>query len=366
MGYLTKKESGIRIQESDSKLYVRRCPGEWERQSAVWLAWPHNEKEWKSKLPEIKEFYVKLINLILQFQDVKLVLHNEELLNEVVELEASVRKPEAKRQCHKIVIPNNDIWIRDYGPFFLQVIASEQSERSNPDRDCFVAKAPRNDKLIANFEFNAWGGKFPPFDFDNQVPKNIALYLGEICESYPIILEGGAIDFNGNGIAVTTEECLLNKNRNPNLDKEQFENILKSVFNLQKIIWLECGLKNDHTDGHVDNVARFINGGKLLINEPVTKELKVIEKIIAKYELEACELPFPDVDRKKMPSASYLNFIFVNEGIIVPIFNSTTDKIAIDTFQKIFPKRKILGLDCSLLIQEGGGLHCISKQESYP
>lgn len=317
----------------------RRYPAEWEKQHTVWLSWPHNEKEWgKKQLPKLKQFYVKLIKTILKFQNVNLILADEGMLDVKMLRATSLRK---------IIIPNNDIWIRDYGPFFVGV------RRGKP--------------LLLDFEFNGWGGKFPPWNLDNNVPKQIALYKGCEIESYPIILEGGAIDLNGDSLAITTEECLLNKNRNKNLNKEQFEKIIQSAFNIDEIIWLKQGLDGDHTDGHVDNVARFIGPNEILITTTKNKKdknyrilqenLECLKKSRHKFDL--IEVPLPDTQN----AASYVNFIFVNEGIIVPTFNCNADKIALDIFKKLFPKRKIVGIDCSLLIQEGGGLHCMTKQE---
>ena len=328
---------------------IRRYPAEWEKQACVWLAWPHNEKEWgKGKLEKLREFYKKLISTILQFQDVNLILADEVMLKEVETIH-KLSLQRTKQQLKKIIIPNNDIWIRDYGPFF-------------------VVRVHHGAPLLLDFEFNAWGGKFPPWDLDNNVSKQITLYTGNYSESYPVVLEGGAIDFNGNSIAVTTEECLLNKNRNPKITKLQMENIIKSVFNLEKIIWLKRGLKGDHTDGHVDNVARFIDTKKILINKPIVKEdnyLLEIKNGLKNYDVHIEEVPLPVIkqNRKRLP-ASYLNFIFVNGGIIVPTFDCETDKMTINIFKKLFPKRKIIGIDCSLLIQEGGGLHCMTKQEA--
>ncbi|OGI20841.1 MAG: hypothetical protein A3B68_09940 [Candidatus Melainabacteria bacterium RIFCSPHIGHO2_02_FULL_34_12] len=363
----------------------RRYPAEWEKQRATWLSWPHNKKEWehrqygksaKGQINRIREFYIKLILTILDFQDVKLILPDEKTLSSIEALRATpLRK---KHKLHKIIIPNNDVWIRDYGPFFMNVIASERSERSNPDRDCFVANAPRNDIFMLDFEFNAWGGKFPPWDLDNKVPKEISKYLGIEIESYPIILEGGGLEFSGDGLILTTEQYLLNKNRNPTLNKNQIETILKSAFNIEEIIWLKRGLEGDHTDGHIDDVARFVGNRKVLIcstkdkkdknhkhlNESI-KYLKSWRHPKKKYKLEVIEILLPDkmnLKDKRLPN-SYVNFIFVNKGVIVPVFNCSTDKEALVIFKKIFPKRKIVGLDCTLLIQEGGGIHCMTKQE---
>ena len=349
---LTKQKKNKSETQQIGELVARRYPAEWEKQRATWLSWPHNKKEWgKRRLGEIKEFYKKLIATILQFQDVNLILANEDLVGE----DNYPRIHNGKGyKLKKIIIPNNDIWIRDYGPFFL---------------------AP---SFLVDFEFNAWGGKFPPWDLDNQVPKSIALYLGQKIESYPIILEGGAIEFSGNGLILTTEQCLLNKNRNSNLNKKEIESILKSVFNIEEVIWLKRGLEGDHTDGHIDDVARFVSQNKIVIcksddtkdknyehlNESI-KYLKSWRHPKKSYKLEIIELPMPDrikFKKKRLPN-SYSNFIFVNGGIIVPTFNCEADKKALAIFKKLFPDRKIVGINCSLLIEEGGGIHCMTKQE---
>ena len=351
---------------------IRRYPSEWEKQKAVWLSWPHNEKEWgRGRLGELEKFYISLISTILRFQDVNLIFPNVETCH-------GMSLQNEKHKLKKIIIPNNDIWIRDYGPFFAEhrsVIArrhkvpTKQPPNVIRDEIASVAMLPRNDVFILDFQFNAWGEKFPPYDLDNNVPKEIATYLGMEIESYPMILEGGALDFNGDGIVLTTEECILNKNRNKNLTKEKAENLIKSAFNINEIIWLKRGLIGDHTDGHIDNVARFIGKDKILIScankdnenyEHLQRSKKLLEE-----RFEVIDIPLPEVKDKKgnnLP-ASYINFIFVNGGIIVPTFKSKTDDGALEIFHKLFPDRIIIGFDCSLLIEEGGGLHCMSKQE---
>lgn len=337
-------------------MIIRRHPAEWEKQSAVWLAWPHNEKEWgKNNLAKVKNFYQKLIPTLLDFENVNLILKDESQLDEVQKF---IPENGKRNKCRKIVIPNNDIWIRDYGPFFLETFSKKTKKTT-----------------VLDFEFNGWGKKFSPWDLDNKVPKEIALYLGEEVESYPLVLEGGALDFSSEGLAITTKECLLNKNRNPNTSMQKMEAILKAAFNLEEIIWLEHGLKNDHTDGHVDNIARFIGPKKVLglrtysikddnfecLFENV-KFLKSWRHPKKGYKLEVVEIPSPEELNGKLPY-SYLNFIFVNGGVIVPTFNSKTDTLALKIFKLLFPDREVAGIDCSLVVEEGGSLHCITKQE---
>ena len=368
---------------------ARRYPAEWEAQRATWLSWPHNEKEWgKNRISGIQKFYIELINKILEFQDVHLIIPNEEFLEETCHGMSLLKKNKLK----KIILPNNDIWIRDYGPFFMDVSRHCEEGRSpdeaislrNTKEDCFGAKAPRNDAyrkpLIIDFEFNAWGEKFPPWDLDNNIPKEIAFYMACAIESYPIIMEGGSLEFSGGGLILTTEQCLLNKNRNPDLSKTDIENILKSVFNIDETIWLKQGLEGDHTDGHIDDVARFVSPRKVLIcksndkkdgnYEHLNESIEYLKKWThpkKRYKLEIIELPMPDrmeIKHERLPN-SYANFIFVNGGVIIPTFNCPADKKALEIFKKVFPDRKIVSIDCSLLIEEGGGLHCMSKQEPF-
>ena len=345
-----------------SRLYshkssTRRYPPEWESQRCIWLSWPHNEKEWgKKRLQKIRDFYIELISKILRFQDVNLIFPNLETLHAT-----SLEIVNSKFNLKKIILPNNDIWIRDYGPFFMETIDGKKKKQ-----------------LILDFEFNAWGGKFPPWNLDNNIPKEIAFYLGAEIESYPIVMEGGSLEFSGGGLILTTEQCLLNKNRNPNLNKTDIENILKSAFNIEEIIWLKRGLEGDHTDGHIDDVARFVGPRKILICKSDDKKdgnydhLQESIEYLKKWKhskngekLEIIELPMPDrmeIKNERLPN-SYANFIFVNGGIIMSMFNCSADKKAMKIFKKVFPKRKIVGIDCSILIEEGGGLHCMTKQE---
>lgn len=336
-------------------------PPEWEKQAATWLSYPHNNKEWgKDRIEKIRNFYTELISNILDFQDVKLVFFDEQCLNQFKN-----SFTEKKYKLHKIIIPNNDIWIRDYGPFFL--IRKTDVGSQNP-------------KLLLDFEFNSWGGKFPPWDLDNNVPKEISQYYGLDIESYPMILEGGSVEFSGDDILLTTEQCLLNENRNSSMNKNLIESILKSAFNIHEVIWLKRGLEGDHTDGHIDDFARFISHNKLIVCKPSDKNdsnynhlcesiefLKSWKHKNKNYRFEIIEVPLPKpmyLEGERLPN-SYANFIFVNEGIILPLFNCEEDSIAIDIFKKSFPDRKIVGIDSTLLIEEGGGLHCMTKQEPY-
>lgn len=333
-----------------------RYPAEWEEQHCTWLSWPFNINEWgESRLNKISKFYLDLIFNILDFQNVKLIFSNEILFNDFVKHGFENQFTNKKFKLYKLIIPCNDIWIRDYGPFFMK---------------------GNHEKLILDFEFNSWGAKFPPWDLDNDVPKKIAQITGDKIESYPLILEGGALEFNGNDLVITTKQCLLNKNRNPYISQETYETILKQAFNIEEIIWIERGLEGDHTDGHIDDFIRFVNEDSIIAckansDDENYNHLNTTIQYLKNWKsqkgksLNIIEIPMPQalyLNNERLPN-SYANFIFVNNGIILPLFNCKEDEKAISIFKNIFPDRTIVGIDSTVLIQEGGGIHCMSKQE---
>jgi agmatine deiminase len=326
-------------------------PPEWHKQKAIWLSYPHNLNEWNDiRLKPIRAFYHELIKLILEFQDINLVFANEDLKNNFPTIQG-------KFKVNPIVIPNNDIWIRDYGPFFVF----------------------NNNKIeMLDFEFNAWGEKFPPWNLDNEVPAQIEKILSYPRSSFDMVLEGGALEFNGDGVILTTKQCLLNSNRNPHLNQNQIEKNLKNVFNIDDVIWLERGLEGDHTDGHIDDFARFYDYNKVFLcasddaTNPNYQHLKDSFEVLSKwkhsnkkYNLEVTLLPMPVImklDGEYLPN-SYANFIFLNGAVIVPTFDCPQDEIALEIFCKALPSHQVIGLNSRLLVEEGGGLHCMSKQE---
>lgn len=336
----------------------RRYPAEWEKQKSIWLSFPHNQESWNSTaligsmsgLEVIQEFYLQLMDLILDYQDINLIFNNHDLF---FQFESELKSYSNKAfQIHSHIIPNNDIWIRDYGPFFMEA-------------------AP-----ILDFGFNAWGEKFSPWDDDNSIPYNISQALNSPLETNSMILEGGSLDFSGDGLVLTTEQCLLNKNRNPHMSKLDIEKVLKDSFGLNQVLWLKRGLEGDHTDGHIDDFARFIDHRKILLastsdqSDPNYSHLEESYKYLSKWnnaELEIIRIPLPEPsyghDGLRLPS-SYTNFIYLNDAIIAPIFDTAQDYEALEILSNCFPQYTIIGIDSSFLIQQGGALHCMSKQES--
>jgi agmatine deiminase len=326
-------------------------PPEWSKQKSIWLSFPHNQNEWlqvetENPLKEIQDFYKELIEKILDYQDVNLLLAHDDLINK------SWLESLSSKKYNLIIhnIPNNDIWIRDYGPFFVK---------------------EENKTKILDFQFNAWGEKFPPWDLDNQVPLKLSQLLSLEREVFDVVLEGGALEFNGTGVIMTTKQCLLNKNRNPNMSQNEIESLLKKSFNIEKVIWLERGLEGDHTDGHIDDFARFVSENKILLCQtedkanPNYQHLRDSKKQLEELGYELDFLPLPqDMHREgEYLPASYANFIFLNDAVVMPIFNCAQDALAKSVFTKSFPSKDVITIDSSLLIQEGGGLHCMTKQE---
>ncbi|MCL2101210.1 MAG: agmatine deiminase family protein [Fibromonadales bacterium] len=290
-----------------------RYPAEWEEQAATWLALPINEENWAPRREKIDVFYSKLIETISRFQPVKIL--------------------------DDLQIPHNDVWIRDYGPFFVEC----------------------NGKLNAvSYEFNSWGEKFPPWDLDNAVPEKIAEKLGVPCAKRNWILEGGAMEFNGDGLCITTAPCLFGEKRNCEKQKNELLKDLQKSLGIKSLKILPDGLEGDHTDGHIDNLARFVAENRVVIAAGFEQSKKEIEVWLAEHyeNAKVDTLPLPPIT-----ASSYMNFIFANGGLIVPIYNCEADSLALEYFKKVFPDREVIGMDCSVPIEEGGSLHCLSKQE---
>lgn len=337
--------------------HVIRYPAEWAPQQATWLAFPHNKQNWSGERGEkIRKFYISLIQLISDFQPVNLLVPSKDYLTE--EERKALSNPSFPVEL--VTMKTDDIWIRDYGPFF-------------------VKKGKRT--LVSETQFNAWGAKFPPWKNDNLIPSRIAEKFGfEICRKSPIIFEGGAIEVNGDGLGITTLDCLVGKNRN---DPKQLSKIVKelcSLFKLKSLLVLPHGLNGDHTDGHIDNVARFVSENRVVIawdsnmksrNAQILTEAKFLIETWLKafygndFTVDTLALP----PQRKLPDgqilpASYMNFIFVNGGLIFPKYKCKNDSVAQKYFESVFPDRIVTGIDCRTVIEEGGSLHCMSKHES--
>jgi agmatine deiminase len=255
--------------------------------------------------------------------------------------------------------PTNDAWCRDHGPAFL----------INPNADI--------KKIIIDWGYNAWGGKYPPFDLDDVIPTKIAEMYNIPVHHPGIVMEGGSVEFNGRGTLLTSTSCLLNPNRNPSKSREQIEEYLEEYYGVENILWLGEGIVGDDTDGHIDDITRFVNEDTVITvveenkaddNYYLLKDnLKELHKMRLENgkQLNIVELPMPSAviyDDQRLP-ASYANFYISNNHVIVPTFNDKNDAIALDTLQQLFTDRKVTGLDSTDIIWGLGSFHCLSQQE---
>ena len=336
-------------------------PPEWHPHAATWFSWPRPEGiSFPDKYHTVPENLARIMREIAPRERVEINVPNGNY-------EHLVRGQLKEHGCPtKNVffhhVKTNESWCRDHGPAFVL--------RRN--------RRGKTEAAIVDWGFNAWGGKYPPYDDDDAVPTRIAEEL-KLPVSYPkIVMEGGAVDFNGAGTVMTTTSCLLNKNRNPHLTKSQIEQYLKDYYGQKHVVWLGEGIAGDDTDGHVDDLARFINPTTIVTaveddprdeNYPILQDnLKRLRKLKDQdgRPFRVIEIPMPGVvehDGQRLP-ATYVNFYFVNGALLVPTFgNKATNRKAIAILQQHLPNHKVIGIDCVELIWGLGAIHCLTQQQ---
>jgi agmatine deiminase len=331
-----------------------RMPAEWEPHEATWLSWPRREGisfpgSFDRVMPTLRALVAALINSEQVCINVCNGAHEAEAMEVLRGLDHS------RITFHRI--PTNEPWCRDHGPIFLT-----------------RNKHPR--LAIVDWDYNAWGGKYPPCDLDEVVPTRVGEIL-DVPVFYPrMILEGGSIDVNGAGALLTSESCLLNKNRNPNLSRKQIEERLRDFLGVREVLWLGDGIEGDDTDGHIDDLARFVSERAVVTvvdqnrdspnYQPLQENLERLRAMkIDMKPLEIFELPMP---RRMMREdvvlpASYANFYIANTCVLLPTFVDPMDEPARETLQKLFPDRKVIGVDCRELIWGLGTFHCLTQQQ---
>lgn len=333
-----------------------RMPAEWEPQAAVWLSWPHNRKTWPRHFWPIPEKFAEIVAAISRFEEVRINVARE------LQPRAWSLITRAKADLAKVEFyhhPTNDAWCRDHGPIF-------------------VKHARTGEVALTDWKYNAWGGKYPPFDRDNTIPPKMAKALKLRRFVVSRVLEGGSIEVNGAGALLTTEACLLNANRNPTLTRAEIEQMLRDNLGVQQIIWLGDGIVGDDTDGHIDDLSRFyaangivtaveknprdVNYAALKINRERLRGLRTP----AGREFRIVELPMPApcfCEGQRLP-ASYANFLVINGAVLMPAFRQPRrDAEAAEVLAGCFPGREIIPIDCRELVWGLGTLHCISQQQ---
>ncbi len=333
-----------------------RMPAEWEPQEAIWLSWPHNINSWPGQFRPIPDAFADIVKQISRFEKVRINC-------------ATHLQERAKRLCTtagadmaQVTFYNhatNDAWCRDHGPIFIRqkttgVIA------------------------LTDWRFNAWGDKYPPYDLDDKIPASIGRKLKLHRFNNEMVLEGGSIDVNGRGLLLTSEQCLLHKNRNPHLSKVHIERNLKAFLGVKTVLWLGEGIVGDDTDGHIDDITRFYKtDGFVTCVETNRRDANY--KLLAanmerlqgfrtpsghKFDIVTIPMPKAIAFQGQRVPASYANFLIINGAVLVPQFRQPKrDALAREIIGGCFPDREIVGIDCYHLIWGLGTLHCISQQQ---
>lgn len=349
-----------------------RMPAEFEPQTCIYMLWPERGDVWHHNAEEACKAFSEVANAIAQFVPVVVGVSSSEYMARAQEL--------LKEGVKIIVLPHDDAWARDVGPTF---VINDRGELRGID-----------------WKFNAWGGitqgAYYPWDTDDKVAQRIIEYANvKRYRTEEFILEGGSIHVDGEGTLLTTKQCLLNPNRNPHLSQEQIETYLREYLNISKIIWLDNGLYNDETDGHIDNIACFARPSEVILSwtdDPNSPNYSICRDAMAvlenstdakgrKLTVHKLHLPQPvyiteeeysgiiksETTRRSTPNeplpASYVNFLICNDGIVMPVFNDPMDKLAIETLQSIFPQKKIVPVYSREIILGGGNIHCITQQQ---
>ena len=331
-------------------------PAEFAKHDAMWLSWPHKEESWPGKIASIYPSYTEFIKMVALTEKVCINVVDEKMKNSAIKMLhlAGANMGQVQFFMH----PTNDAWCRDHGPSFL-------------------INKNTNSKAIIDWNINAWGGKYPPYDLDDVIPTKIAQALQLPVFNPGIIMEGGSVDFNGVGAVLTSKCCLLNPNRNPHLNQEQIEQYLMDYYGVDQVLWVSEGLVGDDTDGHIDDTVRFVNEDTVVtvVEENVLsenydllqqnlKELKAMRLLNGKA-LNVIELPMPAdvIYEGQMLPASYANFYISNGHVIVPTYKCAQDDKAMQIIQSCFTDREVVGIDSTDIIWGLGSFHCLSQQE---
>ncbi len=337
-------------------------PAEWEPHEATWLSWPHKEASWPGAFESVPAIFVQITNHLTKSELVRINVADEDFAERVRKLlkQGGVNLDRVRFHLN----PTNDAWCRDHGPIYVV---------RNRDSNGAVVR----ERAINDWGYNAWGNKYPPYDLDDVVPTRIAAEMGEVLFQPNIVMEGGSLDVNGRGTLITTEACLLNPNRNPQLNRQQIEQYLKDYLGVTHILWLGDGIVGDDTDGHVDDLTRFVSPDTVVTvieEDPRDENYPPLEenhdRLLQMKDqdgnpLRVIELPMPGAsyfDGQRLP-LSYANFYIANEAVLVPTYRDKNDEVACEVLQRCFPDRRVVGVDCTHLIWGLGSIHCVTQQQ---
>jgi agmatine deiminase len=335
-----------------------RMPAEWAPHRGTWLSWPHRESSWPGAFEPVPGIFVEVVRHLVPGEEVHINVTGPEMADTVRGLLTRAGVPMDRVFLHDH--PTNDAWCRDHGPIFVQ-------------RD---TASGRREEAIIDWGFNAWGGKYPPFDADDVVPSGIGAEFGLRVFHPGLVMEGGSLDVNGRGTLLTTESCLLNPNRNPGVSRGEIEQALADHLGVTRILWLGDGIEGDDTDGHVDDLTRFVDEHTVVtvVEEdprdanyrPLRDNLRRLHSMTDQdgRPLRIVPLPMPPAmyqGEQRLPT-SYANFYIANDSVLLPAYHPTTDEIARRTLQECFGDRRVIPIESRHLVWGLGSFHCITQQ----
>ena len=327
-----------------------RMPAEWEPHAATWLAWPHNREDWPGKFAPIAWVYCEIVRKLAQVERVRILVEDADLEQDA---RRKLKKAGADLDAVEFFRYATDrVWTRDYCPLFV--------------------KGPKREVAITNWRFNGWA-KYENWKRDDAIPRAMAKRLKLEQWQPDIVLEGGSIDVNGAGLALSTEGCLLSpvQARNPGLSRRQIEYALSEYLGVDKVVWLGRGIAGDDTHGHIDDLARFVGPDTVVLvseadpSDANYEPLRENWEILQRHPLLVVKLPMPAplvFDGRRLP-ASYANFYIANRLVLVPTFNDPADRVALDTLARLFPDREVVGIHAVDLVWGLGTLHCMTQQQ---
>ena len=332
-------------------------PAEWAPHEATWLAWPHNPEAWHSKLSAVQDVWVEIARVLSLRERIRLLVPDIQA-ERIVDQRLRTNGVSMDRVT-LVQIPTVDIWIRDYGP-------------------TFVTRESGEIRLAANsWVFNAWGEKYEAWLKDDEVANRVAGFLKVPLLESGLVLEGGSIEVNGLGTCLTTEQCLLNPNRNPGWTRQEIEQTLRDSLGITHWIWLGRGVSGDDTDGHIDNLARFVNPTTVVCaveEDPKDKNYAALQQNLERLrgatdqdgrKIEIVPIPLPGTveDNGVRLPASYANFYIANGSVLVPVYNHANDDRAVGILRSLFPDRRIIPIPCTAMVYGLGAIHCMTQQE---
>lgn len=347
-----------------------RWPAEWEPHRATWLSWPHSRETWPEGLESVHASFAAMVAALAPREVVEIGVEGDALEETARSaIRAAGWDPDRSVRFHRW--PTTDAWCRDHGPIF---VVRDPAAEPLPGAD---AAAPAAAKAILDFRFDNWGRKYPGWELDDEVPRHVAQVLGLPRFACDVVLEGGGIEGDGRGTVLTTESCLLNANRGPGRTRERMERLLADFLGARRVLWLGEGIEGDDTDGHVDDIARFVAPGVVVAascddpsdpnHAPLAENLRRLRGMrdARGAALHVVELPMPprlELAGQRSP-ASHANFYLGNGVALVPTFGGASDARALAILRELLPDREVIGIPCVELVSGFGALHCVTQQE---